>query len=298
MKGLTIALTCTLCAVLYAQTDDTLAHARALVEAGKLEQAGKIVDSYLLTHEGSADAHYLRGYIFFKQEKPKKSLAEYTEGAKDRKPSGLNLEAVAGDYVLLRDFVDADKWFSTAVEMDPGDFQILYYLGRTKYNENRFKEAVIVFRNCLGLRPRSVKTEDNLGLSYQGMGDRKKAKAAFETAISWEPDTGAKDSGPYLDLGTLLVDQNQLSEALRYLLKAVQISPREMSAHRELGKAYLGSNDLSKARAEMEKSAQLAPQDASVHYVLAEVYRKLGLRNKAQAEAALCKALLASHPTR
>ncbi|MGH9344436.1 MAG: tetratricopeptide repeat protein [Terriglobia bacterium] len=298
MKGLTIALTCTLCAVLYAQTDNTLAHARTLVEAGKLEQAGDIVDNYLLTHENSADAHYLRGYIFFKQEKPKKSLAEYTEGAKYRKPSALNLEAVAGDYVLLRDFVDADKWFSTAVGMDPGDFQILYYLGRTKYNENLFKEAVIVFRNCLGLRPRSVKTEDNLGLSYQGMGDMKKAKAAFETAISWESDTGPKDSGPYLDLGSLLVDQNQLSEALPYLLKAVEISPREMPAHRELGKAYLRSKDLSKARAEMEESAQLAPKDASVHYMLAEVYRKLGLAKKAQAEAALCKVLLASHPTR
>ncbi|MGH9583125.1 MAG: tetratricopeptide repeat protein [Bryobacteraceae bacterium] len=282
-------ITLLLCTALYGQT--TLSEARALVRSGKFNRAGQIVDRYLLVHTNSADAHYLRGYIFFKQQEPKRSLAEYTKGAKYRTPSAADLEAVAADYVLLRDFVDADKWFSKSAEWDPGNFQTLYYLGRTKYNENRFSEAVTVFHRCLGLRPRSVKAEDNLGLSYEGLGQMKDARVAFETAISWESRAKPEDSGPYIDLGSLLVDSSRPREAVPYLVRALQISPQEMRAHRELGKAYMHLDELAKARIELEKSARLAPENAPIRFMLAQVYRKLGLPEKAQAEAERYKRL-------
>lgn len=291
------ALTLLFCAALPAHpASDPLTQPRSLVKAGQLEAAGRMVDRYLAGHKDSAEAHYLRGYIFFKQQKPKRSLAEYTEGAKYRTPSAENLEAVAADYVLLHDFTDADKWFSKAAEWDPENFEILYYLARTKYNENRFSEAVSVFTRCLKLRPRNVKAEDNLGLSYEGLGRLKDAKTAFETAISWE-STKPKDSGPYIDLGGLLVNSGQASEAVTYLLQAIRISPREMRAHRELGKAYMHTGDFSKARTELETSARLEPKNAPIHFMLAQAYEKLGLKEKARQEIERYKALAGSHST-
>lgn len=276
--------------------DEPLSEARSLVRAGKLDAAGQVVDRYLSTHQNSADAHFLRGYIFFKQQKAKKSLAEYTEGAKYRTPSAADLEAVGADYVLLRDYVDADKWFSKSAEWEPTNFETLYYLGRTKYNESRFQEAIAVFQRCLKLRPRNVKVEDNLGLTYEGLDRMQDAKTAFETAISWEPAAGPKDAGPYLDLGMLLLDSGEGREALHYLLQALRISPQDMRVHRELGKAYMHLNDFPKARAELETSARLAPENAPVRFMLAQVYRKLGLAEKAQAETRRYKALAAAHP--
>lgn len=275
---------------------EPLSKARSLVEAGKFAAAAQIADRYLATHPNSADAHYLRGYIFFKQQKPKQSLAEYTEGAKYRTPSAANLEAVAADYVLLQDYVDADKWFTKSVDWDPTNFQTLYYLGRTKYNENRFEEAVLVFERCLKLQPHSVKVEDNLGLTYEGLDRMADAKAAFETAISWEPATGPKDAGPYLDLGMLLLNNGQAQEALHSLLQALRISPQDMRIHRELGKAYMHLDDFPKARVELETSARLAPENAPVCFMLAQVYRKLGLAEKASEETERYKALAAAHP--
>ena len=73
---------------------------------------------------------------------------------------------VAVDYVLLGDFLDADRWLTKALSWNPSDADGWYYLGRTKYNENRFSEAIDAFQSCLKLDTHNVKAEDNLGLSY------------------------------------------------------------------------------------------------------------------------------------
>jgi len=278
-----------------APAEPVLSGVRTLIEQGKLTEAGMAARQYLEAHHESAEAHYLLGYILFKEQDAKASLAEYTEAAKYRKPSANDLEVVAGDYVLLHDYPDADKWFTISVAWNPGNLQTLYYLGRTKYNENRFEEAVSVFAQCLKLDPKNVKAEDNLGLSYAGMGRTEDAIAAYRTAIAWEAEATVKDAGPYLDLGTVLVDNDRSAEAAPYLLKALQIAPQDFRAYRGLGKAYLHLNQLEKAQTEFEKAAELAPQSAPIHYMLAQVYRRRGFADKARAEDERYTALTGAH---
>ena len=279
----------------HSSPDDPLTEARSLLDLGRLRDAEQVTRRYLEVHKNSADAHYLLGYILFKEQNAKASLAEYTEGAKYRKPSAYDLEAVACDYVLLQDYADADKWFTKSLEWNPGNLQTLYYLGRAKYNENRFEEAISIFMQCLKLDPKNVKAEDNLGLSYEALGRTEEAMAAYRMAISWDTKATARDSGPYIDLGTILVGNDRSSEAVPYLLEALQISPQDLRAHRELGKAYLHLNELDKAQAELEKSVQLAPQSAPAHFILAQVYRKRGLLEKARVETERYSALAGAH---
>jgi tetratricopeptide (TPR) repeat protein len=279
----------------HSSPDDALSEARALVEAGKFNDAGQIVRRYLEIHRNSADSHYLLGYILFKQQRAKDSLAEYTEGAKYRTPSAHDLEVVGGDYVLLKDYGDADKWLTKSVEWNPANLQALYYLGRTKYNENRFEEAIDIFLKCLKLDPKNIKAEDNLGLAYEALGRVDEAIAAYRTAISWESSGKARDSGPYIDLGNILVENNRSPEALPSLLEAVKISPRDLRAHRALGKAYLRVDQLEKAQVEFETCVELAPESAPTHFMLAQVYRKRGLNAKAQTEIQRYAELSGSH---
>ena len=102
-------------------------------------------------------------------------------------------------------------------------------MGRTKYNENRFDEAVSVFQKCLILKPKDVKAEDNLGLSYEGLNQIEDAMAAYRTAIAWQTDAAVKDAGPYLDLGSLLVDSGKAGEALEDLQQAAGFGARRFS---------------------------------------------------------------------
>jgi len=262
-----------------------LSQARTLLDLGKLADAEKNVRGYLKDHPHSAEGHFLLGYVLFKEQNAVASLAEYTEGAKYRKPGAADLEVVASDYVLLKDYPDADKWYTMAVEWNPQDSLGWYYLGRTKYNENRFEEAVSVFQKCLVLQPRDVKAEDNLGLSYEGLNQTEDALAAYRTAIGWQAEAAVKDAGPYLNLGSLLVDSGRAEEGLPDLVEAAKLAPEDFRMHRALGKAYEHLNQHALARAELEEAVALAPGDAPVHFMLAQVYRKLGMAEKAKAES-------------
>ncbi len=97
----------------------------------------------------------------------------------------------------------------SATTWDPQNALYWYYLGRTKYAENHFEEAIAAFRQCLTLHPRDVRTEYNLGLAYAGLGHNADAIAAYRTAIEWQQNTARPDPQPWLDLGILFLDQNQ-----------------------------------------------------------------------------------------
>jgi Flp pilus assembly protein TadD len=266
------------------QLEPALLNAKSLLEKGSVLDAERLTRSYLESHPASADAHFLLGLILFKQAKAKNSLAEYTAGAIYRDPSAYDLEVVALNYVLLNDYTDADKWLSKSVQMDSHDFESWYYLGRTKYNENRFEEAVNAFQQALKLSPKNIKAEDNLGLSYDGLGRKQEAEQAYRNAIHWQSQLLQEEPGPYVDLGILLIDQNRPQDAIPYLQQASRISPHDPKAHQQLGKAYERMQRLPEAQVELEKAVEASPNDGALHYVLGQIYRRQGMKDKAQAE--------------
>ncbi len=299
--------------------DLNLAEAESLMEKGQLNDAEIIVRQRLKIAPDSASAHFLLGYILYREiqaqakridpnpnavyaaprkslvelseRNAKESLAEYTAGARSRRPSAFDLKIVAMDYILLGDFIDADKWLTRSLESNPGDPDGWYQLGRTKYNENRFTEAIDAFKKCLAIDASNVKAEENLGLSYAGLGDDANAIRAYQTAIDWQASSVTKDVEAYLALGTLLLDQNRPKDAIPVLIQATEIAASVSQGHELLGKAYLQIQELVKAQAELQQAVNLSPDTARLHYILGQVYRKEGLTAKAKAEFDRCAAL-------
>jgi Flp pilus assembly protein TadD len=300
-----------------------LAEAKSLLQQGRVNEADRAVRRFLGAQPESAEGHFLLGHILFREiqsnataetqledarvhqanpkdgklmlEKVRASLAEFTAGAKFHDPSAADLKVVALDYVLLGDYVDADKWLTKMVQWIPNDADGWYLLGRTKYNENRFAEAVDAFQRCLKLAPGNVKAEDNLGLSYAGLGRRGEAAAAYQQAIAWQSGAALKNPGPYIDFGDLLLDENRNEEAVSYLLQAIAVAPRESRAHELLGKAYTRLEQLPAAQLELEKAIALSPQNVNLHCMLAPLYRKQGFANEAKIEFDRCATLAGSH---
>jgi Flp pilus assembly protein TadD len=309
--------------------DPALAPARLFLQQAKLGEAEAATRSFLQAHADSADAHFLLGFILFREVQAKsleaggkdsealrynsgdlsgslvayrdakvtESLAEFTAGAKYHVPSASDLKIVALDYLLLKDFMDADHWLTRSVQWDARDAQAWYYLGRTKYSESRFAEAINAFQQCLKLDPKNVQAEDNLGLSLAGLGRNEEAAATYKQAIAWQAQSLAKDPGPYIDLGKLLIDDKRPQDAVTFLLQAVEIGPRDTRAHELLAKAYTRVQEFPKAQAELEKAVELSPLTPNLHCVLASVYRKQGLEEKAKAEYDRCASLIAGQST-
>ena len=273
---------------------DPIAQARSLLDTGKAAESESILRSYLADHPESADAHFLMGYVLFREQKATESLAEFTAGAKFRRPRADELKVVAADYVMLGDYSDADKWFSQVVSETPADADAWYLLGRTRYNENEFAAAIAAFEHALQLRPKYVEAENNLGLAWKELNDRDKAQAAFQAAIDWQGDSPV-DAQPFLNLGTLLADTKNNEQAAGLITKALSLAPDNPSAHEELGKVYLAMNRLSEAQSELEKAIALSPDTSALHYKLGQILRKQGQEDRAREEFAICERLNGAH---
>lgn len=282
------------------------------MQKGQLEEAEAAVRQNLKTAPHSGAAHFLLGYILYREiqtrakradpdpnavyvapnkslielreRNAKESLTEFTAGARYRTPSAFDLKIVAMDYILLGDYIDADKWLTRSLQGNPTDSDGWYQLGRTKYNENRFTEAVDAFKRCLAFDDRNVKAEENLGLSYAGLGNNSEAIKAYEAAIEWQANSVSKDPAAYFALGRLLLDQNRSEDAIPVLTQATQVAPAVSQGHELLGKAYLQTQDIAKAQAEVEEAVKLSPETARLHYILGQIYRKRGFAEKAKAE--------------
>ena len=274
----------------------SLDHAQSLAQAGSFMEAEIAVRQCLAQNDSSAEAHFLLGYILFKTAKPKDSLAEYTAGAKFKNPGAPELKVVALDYVLLEDYPDAEHWLKASIARNALDVESWYYLGRAQYNENHFADAQQSFEHCLSLDSHHVKAETNLGLVFEALRRTEEARAAYLLAISWQQASSSKTAEPYIDLGNLLLGQNQNEQAVTYLLQAVQVSPDEVRARERLGNAYFRLNDWKNAQLHLEKAETLAPNLAAIHYVLGQVYRKQGLTEKAHHEFVRATELNAAHP--
>jgi len=307
-------------------TNRDLATARNLLARSELAEAEKSVRHYIAQHPNVSDGHFLLGLILFREvqslarssssyfspgdlpstaidaqsreKKIRASLDAFTEGAKSGKPSADDLKIVALDYVLLEDYADADKWLSLALEWNPRDSEGWYYLGRIKYGENRFEEAIIAFQKCLELRPNYILAMNGVGLSYAGLNKNAEAISWLQKAISFENGAAQKTPEPYIDLGDLLGQQARFEEALSVLQEAVAIDPKNIRAHEKLGKTYLSLDRLTDSEHELKTAISLDPGQARFHYLLSQVYRKLGRLESAKSELAQFEALKAKEPPR
>jgi tetratricopeptide (TPR) repeat protein len=273
-------------------SSSNLAQARADLDRGQYANADRKLRDYLSDHPSSVEAKYLLAFALFREDKPADSLKEYTEAAQQHPPQAADLKTVALDYVLLNDYADAEHWIRYSLSMDATDAEAWYEAGRIEYTLNYFRPALEAFERSLELDPASVKAQNNLGLALEGLNRTDDAIAAFRKALAMQAASPHPSEQPMLNLATVLIDRNQLDEALPLLQQAAQIAPRDAKILAQLGRLYTEKGDLNAAREVLERAVAIEPQKASLHFQLGQVYKKLGASEKAQAEFAATQKLL------
>lgn len=272
-------------------TDALLQAAKARIHQQDYKSAETDLTRFLASHPRSDDALYLLSFVYFREGFAKQSLQAATRAAAIRRPTADDLKIVALDYSLLGDFDDAAKYLEMAREMDPRNAEILYFLGRVRYQQNRFDDAISAFRAVLSIDPEHVKAADNLGLALEGKGDRESAAEAYRNAIEIEQKINNGYERPWLNLGRLLRERNDLKDAIPALRKAVEINSSSADALLELGKAEISASDLQQARKDLERSIELDANSIPAHYSLARLYKKIGEEGLAAKEFALTEKL-------
>lgn len=288
----------------------SVAEARRAVEAGRLAEAEGQLRA-LLGASGAgvgtggsgaevtaevADAHYLLGYVLLREGRARDSLAEYTAGAAGRRPTVEELEGVASDYVLLKDFADAAKWLRYALDRAPGEVRAWYLLGRAEYSQDHAAEAAKSFERCLTLKPRELRCEYNLGLAYEKLDRAVDAEAAYRAAIAWQAEPGVpRDAQPYLDLGMLERKAGRMEAAEGHLRSATEISSRNPKAWEELGLTLDARGQTEESIRALERASALAPGAEQPHFFLGRIYRRVGRDKDSAAQFREVERLLGTH---
>ncbi len=272
-----------------------LSEASKALADGRWSTADALLRTELALHPDSAPALYALGEVLFREDHPKESLATFTRAAAQAHPSAESLRLVALDYVLLNDYSDADRWITVAAQQDQQDSEIWYSMGRIKYTENRFQEAEESFKKSLALAPRSVKAENNLGLTYEALNRPEDAIQAYRLAIAWQQGAATPSAQPLLNLGSLETDRNALDDALALLLQAEAIAPGDGKIHGALGKLFIRRQELPEAQKELEQAVAKTPDSAALHFQLGQVYRKEGLEERSKQELKRAAELSGTH---
>lgn len=276
-------------------SDPALLAARTALAQGQWPAAELQLRAYLRDRPASAIALYLLAETLQRENKSRDSLETFTRAAALAAPSALQLRFVAMDYVLLNDYPDAEKWIRISLQQNPQDGESWYMLGRILQTDNRFADAVTAFTRSLQLMPRSVKVEDNLGLAEEGLNQPDRAIATYRQALAWQADAPHPSEQPFLNLGTLLTDRNQLQEALPLLQRAEALAPRDPRIHTALGRLYVRLQQYPQAQTELEQAVAAQPDNASLHFQLGQVYRKVGNIDRSTRELTRAAALEAEH---
>jgi tetratricopeptide (TPR) repeat protein/predicted Ser/Thr protein kinase len=159
-----------------------------------------------------------------------------------------------------------------AIDMRPD--VILNY--RTKasalLNAGRYPDAEKVLRSAADLQPDHAGVHQQLGTTYQLMGEVEKAIAEFRRSLDLAPSATS-----WSNLGTLLQDSGKKAEALDAFEHAVKMSERDPRIRRNLGDVLQQLGRIPDARAEFERCATLSDEALKVNPRAAETHGMLGV---------------------
>ncbi len=150
---------------------------------------------------------------------------------------------------------EAERLARRASELNPNRAEIQSFLAGLFIHQDRMEEAAVCLHRALALKSDAPGVSRQLGMVLDRLGDRVGARKALETGILEAPE----DATARLVLGRLLLDQDQVKEALLHLEKACQLDPNLSGAFYALSQAQSRQGDPDAAR-ESLRTFQLLKQ--------------------------------------
>lgn len=123
---------------------------------GQLQQAATNQKRAAQFDPNNATVHYNLGLILRKQNNHVDSIHELRESTYIKPNWALPYLQLSSSYIQTRDYLNAEKAASTAIKLDPEQESAYVILGIALYNQDRYQEALDVFKNALLLVPTDI----------------------------------------------------------------------------------------------------------------------------------------------
>ena len=160
------------------------------------------------------------------------------------------------------------------------DPQELYLASSQLYvDHEQYREAENIIREALTRYPESERIQFQLGAIFERRKEWEEVESVFKDILENNP----QHSGVLNYLGYMLADRGiRLSEALDYIIKAVEIEPHNGAYLDSLGWAYFKLEQYDQAEVNLLEASRLIDSDATIFGHLGDLYSVLGQYEKAQ----------------
>ncbi len=167
---------------------------------------------------------------------------------------------------------EASKYYKFCINKDFNNYKIYSNYGVILKNLGKLKEAEILIRKAIKIKPDFAKAHTNLGSILKEQGKLKEAEISIREAIKIQPDLADSHS----TLGLILIESGKLKEAEESIRKAIKIKPDLAEAHSNLGKILIDLGNIKEAEASVQKAIKHKPDLAEAHFNLGNILKDSG----------------------
>ncbi len=230
-----------------------------------------------------ASPHVILGTLYARTSQNDLASHELDEALRLDRLNAAAYGALADLYVQQGRTELIESTLKKAVSLAPDDWSLVQQLGEYYLDSGRWEAAGAQYRRAADLAPDNPRAHNNLGLVHRGLDQLDESAAAFRKAIALEP-TFLR----YRNLGMVLAEAGNYSEALPMLQRSIDLRPEHYRAWGLLGFVYLNQRaEDQKTREAFLKAIALAKdlleQTPKDEYLLADVgsyYAALGMEKE------------------
>lgn len=162
--------------------------------------------------------------------------------------------------------------YEKALELSPGDPEILHAMGQTHSRAGAFPLAVETIRQSLAADDQQPLAWVNLGIALTGDGDAAGARQAYERALALNPH----EALAHFNLGNFFQQAGRYEEATAAYEGAVASDPGLGRAHFELGRTYFRLERFADALPHARRAVEFSPEHVPSRQMLQELERLVG----------------------
>jgi tetratricopeptide (TPR) repeat protein len=166
-----------------------------------------------------------------------------------------------------------------ACSNDEADKQRYLQSGNEFFEQKKFQEAVVQYRNAIAIDERLAEARYKLAESYAALGDGANALNHYIRAADLLPD----DNSVQLKAATLLSLAGRFDDAKTRVQRVLDADPRNVQAHVLLGNILAGLRDLDGAVSQVEEAIQVDPSRGASYSSLGALRLAQGEREAARA---------------
>jgi len=261
----------------------------AYIRLVRYEDAAAAYKRAIAAKPGSAYGYTGLADTYYFMERYDQALEQYKKGLE----IGVDDYMVHGNlgslYLELGRPAEAEKAFRDAIHYKPDYAEGYVYLAESLCEQQKMTEAEGALRDVSRIEPKNADLHFMLAAFLDHRRNTKEAEAEYRLVLQLKPDHPQTLN----NLGYLLVERNEnLSEALRMIQRAVASDPRNGWFLDSLGWAYFKLGKLEEAERYLEEAARIITASAANQEHLGDLYQR---RNKPkEARGAWQKALALS----